>query len=136
MADFWVVAPCSIVDFTDVSEVLASIIQTTRLYNPEDSHLHTRRRENLKSVLKEIGCVDESYIHLDQDEVQRRTVLNSNEPYSFFKVIDFLTVLMTVRFLRTLLHDVSSVSKDAVNSDNLNCFLVPLSNRVSNNLSL
>jgi hypothetical protein len=23
--------------------------QTTRRYNPEDSHLHTRRRENLKS---------------------------------------------------------------------------------------
>jgi hypothetical protein len=52
--------------FTDVSEVLAAahrpddggstsetsvnVYQTTRRYNPEDSHLHTRRRENLKSI--------------------------------------------------------------------------------------
>jgi hypothetical protein len=52
--------------FTDVSRVLAPSIvvlmetastsetpvnayQSTRSYNPEDSHLHTRRRENLKS---------------------------------------------------------------------------------------
>jgi hypothetical protein len=40
--------------FTDVSEVLtASIIraiyQTTRRNSPEDSHLHTHSRENLKS---------------------------------------------------------------------------------------
>jgi hypothetical protein len=53
--------------FTDVSEVLAASIiapmikaastsetfvnfyQTTRRYNPEDSHLRTHRRENLKS---------------------------------------------------------------------------------------
>jgi hypothetical protein len=52
--------------FTDVSEVIAASIialmmkaantseksvnfyQTTRLNNTEDSHLHTRRRENLK----------------------------------------------------------------------------------------
>jgi hypothetical protein len=65
MAAFWVVAAWK--KFTDVSEVLtASIIrammeaartsetlvnfyQTTRRYNPEESCLHTRRRENLKS---------------------------------------------------------------------------------------
>jgi hypothetical protein len=53
--------------FTDISEVLAASIialmmeaastsetlvnfyKTTRLCNPEDSHLHTRLRENLKS---------------------------------------------------------------------------------------
>jgi hypothetical protein len=40
MAVFWVVAPCSLVFY-----------QTTRCYNPEDSHLHTHRRENLKSYL-------------------------------------------------------------------------------------
>jgi hypothetical protein len=67
IAVFWVVAQYSLEKFTDVSEVLvASIIrammeaastsetsvnfyQTTRRNNPEDSHLHTRRRENLKS---------------------------------------------------------------------------------------
>jgi hypothetical protein len=61
MAAFWVVVPCSLVKFTDVSEVLAASIiraislimeaantsetsadfcQTTRCNNPEDSHLH------------------------------------------------------------------------------------------------
>jgi hypothetical protein len=31
------------------SETLVNFYQTTRRYNPEDSHLRTRRRENLKS---------------------------------------------------------------------------------------
>jgi hypothetical protein len=31
------------------SETLVNFYRTTRRYNPEDSHLHTRRRENLKS---------------------------------------------------------------------------------------
>jgi hypothetical protein len=30
------------------SETLVNFYQTTRPYNPEDSHLHTHRRENLK----------------------------------------------------------------------------------------
>jgi hypothetical protein len=33
------------------SETSVIIYQTTRRYNPEDSHLHTRRSENLKSYL-------------------------------------------------------------------------------------
>jgi hypothetical protein len=31
------------------SETLVNFYQTTRCYNPEDSHLHTHCRENLKS---------------------------------------------------------------------------------------
>jgi hypothetical protein len=31
------------------SETLINVYQTTRRYNPEDSHLRTHRRENLKS---------------------------------------------------------------------------------------
>jgi hypothetical protein len=31
------------------SETLVNFYQTTQRYNPEDSHLHTHRRENLKS---------------------------------------------------------------------------------------
>jgi hypothetical protein len=31
------------------SETLVNFYQTTRRYNPEDSHLRTYRRENLKS---------------------------------------------------------------------------------------
>jgi predicted permease len=60
MVVFWVLAPCSLVEFTNVSEVLAASIirammmgaarisetllnfhQTTRRYNPEDSHLRS-----------------------------------------------------------------------------------------------
>jgi hypothetical protein len=65
MTVVWDVAPCSLVEVTDVSEVLAASIirvmeaastsensvnfyQTTRHNIPEDCHLHTRRRENLK----------------------------------------------------------------------------------------
>jgi hypothetical protein len=63
MAVFWDVAPCSPIE-AHVSEVLAASIirahrpdnggkhQTTLRNNPEDSHLHTRRREKLKSHLK------------------------------------------------------------------------------------
>jgi hypothetical protein len=32
-----------------ISETLVNFYQTARHYNPEDSHLHTHRHENLKS---------------------------------------------------------------------------------------
>jgi hypothetical protein len=45
------------------SETSVNFYQTTRRYNPEDSHLHTRRRENLESyeslveeLLNAMGC--------------------------------------------------------------------------------
>jgi hypothetical protein len=76
MAVFWVVAPYSL-QFTDVSEVFAAFIiramrqrdetlvkfyQTIRCNNPEDSHLHTRRPENLKfhDVLNECALLEEA----------------------------------------------------------------------------
>jgi hypothetical protein len=31
-----------------ISEALVDLYQSTRRYNPEDIHLHTHRRENLK----------------------------------------------------------------------------------------
>jgi hypothetical protein len=60
MSVFCNVAPCSVVEVYRVlivlvieaastSETSVNLYQTTRRYNPEDSHLHTRRRENLKS---------------------------------------------------------------------------------------
>jgi hypothetical protein len=33
------------------SQTLVNVYQTTRRYNPEDSHLRTHRRKNLKSYL-------------------------------------------------------------------------------------
>jgi hypothetical protein len=62
MAIFWVVAPCSLVqvyrrfrgalmmDAVSTSETLVNVYQTTRRNNPQDSHLHTHHRENLKSL--------------------------------------------------------------------------------------
>jgi hypothetical protein len=67
MAVFWVVAPCGVVevsrrfrgacclhqalimDTASTSETSVNFYQTTRRNNLEDSHLHIRRRENLKS---------------------------------------------------------------------------------------
>jgi hypothetical protein len=62
LAVFWVVAPCSLVDVyqrfrgialmmevASTSEMLVNFYQTTLRNNPEDSHLRTHRRENLKS---------------------------------------------------------------------------------------
>jgi hypothetical protein len=36
-------------EVASTSEMSVKFYQTTRRNNPEDSHLHTRRRENLKS---------------------------------------------------------------------------------------
>jgi hypothetical protein len=37
------------IEATSSSETSVNFYQTTRCYNPEASHLHIRRRENLKS---------------------------------------------------------------------------------------
>jgi hypothetical protein len=59
MAVFWVVAAiiralsliALMMEAARTSETLVNY-QTTRRYNPEDSHLRTHRRENLKSYNK------------------------------------------------------------------------------------
>jgi hypothetical protein len=65
MAVFWVVASCSLLEVcrrfalmmeaVSTSEIWVNIYQTIRRNNPEDSHLHTRSRENLKSHLSIIS---------------------------------------------------------------------------------
>jgi hypothetical protein len=55
MAVFWVVAQCSLVvialmmEAASISETSVNFYQTTWRNNPEDCHIHTRLRENLKS---------------------------------------------------------------------------------------
>jgi hypothetical protein len=56
MAVFWVVAASIIwamialmMEAASTSETSVNFYQTTRRYNPKDSHLRSRRRENLKS---------------------------------------------------------------------------------------
>jgi hypothetical protein len=60
MAVFWFVAPCSLVAYrlialmmeaANISETSVSFYQTTPRNNSEDSHLHTRHRENPYSVI-------------------------------------------------------------------------------------
>jgi hypothetical protein len=40
-----------------ISEPMLNFYQTTRCYNPEDSNLHTHRRENLKSYNEVIDLI-------------------------------------------------------------------------------
>jgi hypothetical protein len=49
MAVFWAIA--LMMEAARASETLVNFYQTTRFYNPEDSHPHTHRRENVKSYL-------------------------------------------------------------------------------------
>jgi hypothetical protein len=42
------------IEAASTSETLVNFYETTQRYNPEDSHLHTRRRENLKSYRNDI----------------------------------------------------------------------------------
>jgi hypothetical protein len=50
------------VEAASTSETLVNFYQTAWCYNPEDSHVHTRQRENLKSYKYEdedgslLGC--------------------------------------------------------------------------------
>jgi hypothetical protein len=46
----------------DSSETSVNIYHTTRCYIPECSHLHTRRRENLKSHTV-ISCLQKTLVH-------------------------------------------------------------------------
>jgi hypothetical protein len=57
---FWVVAPCSLamiialmMKAASTSETSVNFYQSTRRYNPEESHIYIRRHEDLKSHLKE-----------------------------------------------------------------------------------
>jgi hypothetical protein len=47
------------------SETLVNFYQTTRCYNPEDSHLHTHRRENLNSYLHFFFFLQSVVVHSD-----------------------------------------------------------------------
>jgi hypothetical protein len=71
MAVFWVVTLFSLVEVialmveeASTSETSVNVYQTTRRDNPEDSHLHTRCRENLKfhnlrnDLINQVACTD------------------------------------------------------------------------------
>jgi hypothetical protein len=104
MAVFWVVAPCSLVEVYQrfrgtcclhhqgasiialmmeaacTSETLVNFYQTTRRYNPEDSHLHIRRRENLKSYLLHLTNITSlaKKIHVNQKYLRSSNNIKMN----------------------------------------------------------
>jgi hypothetical protein len=51
------------------SETSVNFYQTTSCYNPEDSHLHTRRRENLKF---------QEFVIISDTEYKRRSLFLCN----------------------------------------------------------
>jgi hypothetical protein len=55
------------------SETLVNFYQTTRRYNPEDSNLHTHRRENLKSYFAEMKFLRRVAGYTLRDEVRNTT---------------------------------------------------------------
>jgi hypothetical protein len=59
------------------SETLINFYQTTRRYNPEDSHLRTHRRENLKSYKSQVRC---EVPRVDPRTLQRK---NKGTPTNF-----------------------------------------------------
>jgi hypothetical protein len=56
---FWDILPndeiALVMEAVRTSEMSVNIYLTTRQYIPEDSELHTRRHENLKSRIFEVG---------------------------------------------------------------------------------
>jgi hypothetical protein len=50
------------------SETLVNFYQTTRRCNPEDSHLHTRRCENLKSYFLGRSPTEATRLRFDQEK--------------------------------------------------------------------
>lgn len=77
---FWLVAPCRViaimVEAVSSSETSLGIFQTTRCHNPEDAHLHTCLRENLKyhSI---------KYSQLIRDTLNFSSILTSSSKRSY-----------------------------------------------------
>jgi hypothetical protein len=62
------------------SETLVNFYQTARRYNPEDSHLRTHRRENLKSHLYSVYSMLGPAAHLAKAQTgSLRRITNSME---------------------------------------------------------
>jgi hypothetical protein len=81
MTVFWDVTPCSLVwrwvfalmmEIVSTSETSLNFYQTTRRNIPKDGHLHTRRRENLKSHTVD-RCVRTIAVSCDERKLHRVT---------------------------------------------------------------
>jgi hypothetical protein len=77
---------------TSISETSVNFYQTTRRNNPEDSHLHSRRRENLKSHLQNSFAADAENVHhlLEDKQPPTRNFVTSRHIVVLFST--FLSV--------------------------------------------
>jgi hypothetical protein len=90
MAVFWVVAPSIIMAIALMMEAASTSVtsvnfyQTIRRNNPEDSHLHTHRRENL-IFTPSSGCEDGNCnVCRNVDKFQHSTLLTPEIRSTFY----------------------------------------------------
>jgi hypothetical protein len=75
------------IEVARTSETLVHFYQTTRRYNPEDSHFHTHRRENLKSYLNsaEFPCLGKMREMYDKSSDDDDTIIIKGELGGFWR---------------------------------------------------
>jgi hypothetical protein len=122
------------IEATSTSETSINFYRTTRRYNPEDSHLHTRRRGNLKSYSLESvtnsynlikynlnyqpdGCSNsrDGRTILRQEAITHYTKCNpSYELYVLPSISGVMNYLSYIWGLMTSSHFLPSVNDDAI----------------------
>jgi hypothetical protein len=84
------------------SETFVNFYQTTRCYNPEDSNLHTHRRENLKSYWTEVAQDADEWRHgmnLRSHNMRRNSRIRGEErPRCLYEQLVWSTALFSTRF--------------------------------------
>jgi hypothetical protein len=113
IAVFWVVAPCSLAialmwEAARTTETLVNYYQTPRCYNPEDSNLHTHRRENLKSY----SAVNTAKCH----------IISSFKNYPFLSVGGKRSICVALRHFQLILmmQDIINISTDTLIASGIN----------------
>jgi hypothetical protein len=88
-------------DAVDTSETSANFYQTTHRNIPEDSYLHTRRRENLKSQHYETSYVriQRSYSAISQGNMTQYSDVSETGPASaIVRLINQLNQLQSSKY--------------------------------------
>jgi hypothetical protein len=99
MAVSWVVAPFTLEEIyecfrgTCCFHHQGAFYQSTRRYNPEDSHLHTRRLENFKSSLTLLVFYLKNFITSSSFQILMeifvfRRLLGHSSPVSYLLVLE------------------------------------------------
>jgi hypothetical protein len=70
------------------SETLANSYQSSRCYNPEDSHLHTHHHENLKSCPRTVYIGRQNNLILSNAKTHRDTIIKNSSRSQAYKKKD------------------------------------------------